>query len=428
MLWRGDDMDGSDVDLLVLDEAADELAALLSGAGLAPRPGEPGHVVWDGRGLPIDVLRATAWPSWYPALPAVLRRAEARAEAPPVASAEDRLLILAAEAVAGRPLEKVARRSRALLANPGTEQRLAALAREERMDGLRSLVVRPEALLGAARRGRLPYPRAAATALRSPGARAALRARLQARAGRALGWGGAAAHRWRSAGAGRPLLVTFSGMDGAGKSTVVTAVERHLSTRGLPAQVAWARLGSEGEVLNRLALPVKRLLRREGTIADPVAAGGPTTARVQDSRERSGRRRPMSWAWIALVAAINARSYRRSADARWHGLAVVCDRWAIDAVVDLELRYGEHRLARAILRRLPPRPDLAVVLSLDAATAAVRKPGDQASRVLREMERLYALRASGGDAVVVDATAPRERVERQVLELVDQLIAERSAG
>ena len=428
MLWRGDDLTGSDVDLLASGDAGEDLAALLSDAGLEPRPAEPGHVVWTGRGLPLDVLRASAWPSWYPSLSGMLRRAEPRDGSPPVATAEDRLLILAAEAVGGRPVGKLAARARALLTDPSVAERLEALAAEERLEGLASLVEDPERLRAAARRGRLSYRRAAALAVRIPPARSALRARLAARAARALGRRGAAAHRWTLPRGERPLLITFSGMDGAGKSTAVEAVERHLRARGLPVHVAWARLGSEGEVLNRLALPVKRFLRREGTIADPIAAGGPSTPRVQDAREATGRRRTMSWAWIVLVAVINARTYRRSADARREGVSVVCDRWAIDALVDLELRYGGHWAARVVLRRLPPRPDLAVLLSLDAATAGVRKPGDQAQRVLREMERLYAVRASEDDTVVLDASAPRERVETEVLELVDRAVEERAVS
>jgi thymidylate kinase len=423
VLWRGDDLSGSDVDLLAQDEIADQLAALLFDTGLTPAPAEPGHVVWSGAGLPVDVLRASSWPPWYPALAGVLARAVRDGPGPPVASREDRLLMLAAEAVNGRPLGKVARRARALLDGPGAARRLADLAGSEGERSLGRLVADPDRLAAAARRDRLPYPRALAVAVRSRAARAVLAARLAARLRRAHGRQGATAHRSPMPRAQRPLLITVSGMDGAGKSTVVEAIARHLQRSGLPAEVAWARLGSEGELLNRLALPVKRALRRQGTIADPVAAGGPSVTRVQDAREASGRRRPLSWLWILLVAIVNARSYRHSALARRAGVNIVCDRWAIDAVVDLELRYGEHRAARAALRRLPPRPDLTLLLSLDAATAAARKPGDQAERVLREMERLYAARAAEDAIAVVDATAPRDRVRERVLALVDRAVA-----
>lgn len=214
-------------------------------------------------------------------------------------------------------------------------------------------------------------------------------------------------------------------MDGAGKSTVAAALAAHLSEAGVPAEIAWARIGGESVLLNRLATPVKRILRRAGTVADPIAAGGPAIEKSRDPRETKGRRRLVSWVWIAIVAWANARSYRRSAGGRRRGLTVVCDRWATDALVDVELRYGSHRVAREILRRLPPRPDLAILLEIDAATAAARKPGDQAEWVLIEMERLYAVEARSSGLERVDARLPREEVGRRLVALVDALVGSR---
>lgn len=70
-----------------------------------------------------------------------------------------------------------------------------------------------------------------------------------------------------------PLLITISGMDGAGKSTAAAVIDTRLRAAGLPAEIVWARIGGESALLNRLATPVKRVLRRSGTVADPVAAG-----------------------------------------------------------------------------------------------------------------------------------------------------------
>ncbi len=218
----------------------------------------------------------------------------------------------------------------------------------------------------------------------------------------------------------RPLLVTLSGLDGAGKTTAAEDLRARLEARGRPAEVAWARLGAEREVLDSIALPVKRVVRRRGTVSDPEAVGPLATGKVRDPRESSGRRPAVSWVWIAIVALANARSYRRAAaERRRRGVTLVCDRWATDALVDLELRYGRHRLARAILRRLPPRPDLQVLLELDAATAAARKPGDQAERVLREAEGLYETEAAAAGAHRIDARLAPEAIASALLDLVE---------
>jgi hypothetical protein len=92
---------------------------------------------------------------------------------------------------------------------------------------------------------------------------------------------------------------------------------------------------------------------------------------------------------VAVVAAVNARSSRRSARLAQAGVVVVCDRWLTDALVDLELRYGHHRLAAWILRRSTPRADVAILLEIDSATSHARKPGDHALPVLERMAGLY---------------------------------------
>ena len=422
VLWRGADLGGNDVDLLVLPDGERALAATLAREGLVPAAGDPGHVVWTRPGLPpLDVLPASAWPSHYPDATGVAGRASRQPDLPPVASDEDRALIFAAEAVAGRPIKKIARRLRAILGDPGARARIEEHAEREGAPELGALAIDPEALEAAARRGRLPYVRAAAAAARGPRARAALAARAGARARRAVR--SHAAPR----GAPRPLLVTLSGMDGAGKSTAAETLLARLAAAGVPAEMSWARLGSESRLLDGLATPVKRLLRREGTTADPVAAGGPDVGKVQDERESAGRRRLVSWVWIAIVAWANARSYRDSAAGRRRGVTVVCDRWATDALVDLDLRYGRHALAEAILRRLPPRPDLAILLEIDAESAHARKPGDQAVHVLEGMQQRYARVAEEQRLVRVDATAPRAEVAERLGELVDALV-ERRAG
>ncbi len=119
VLWRGGELTGSDLDLLVLEGAERELSELLAAEGLRPRPADRGHTVWVGGDLPVDVLSASAWPRSYPALQSFLGRVRPVESGPPEASPEDRLLILAAEAVAGRPIQRIALARRGCSSFPG---------------------------------------------------------------------------------------------------------------------------------------------------------------------------------------------------------------------------------------------------------------------------------------------------------------------
>ena len=411
ILWRGEGLGGSDVDLVALPAMEARLAATLTAAGLRPALSDPGHVMWsypDGRDVAIDVLSAAGWPQYYPTLDGLRERARAVNGGLPVASPEDQLLVLAAEAVGGRPVEKVLRRARPLLEAPGTRERLEALAMAEGMKPLAALVADPARLERSARRGRLPYPRAILTAMRSRAARAALRERIAGRLGR------------RSRRADRGVLVTLSGMDGAGKSTFTAAVRAHLEAQGLPVRDEIVRIGRRGDTLDKIALPVKKILRREGSTADPVAAGD-EAAKASGRAPDEAPRRGIGWAWTVIVAAENALACRRVARGR-RGANIVTDRWLTDHLVDFELRYGRHPLGTWILRTGVPRADVGVLLEIDAETSAARKPGDQAPAVTARMEERYSTLASELGLVRVDGRAPREDVEAAVLALVDSAI------
>jgi thymidylate kinase len=416
LLWRGEELGGSDIDLLVRPAAAGELAVTLREAGFRPSAGDPGQVVWRGRdGVVVDVLSAAAWPGLYPELRGVFERSGPDEHGIPVASDEDRLLMLAAEAVAGRPLAKVARKAGALVSRPGARERLESLAGAQRARPLARLVADPERLAARASRGRLPYPPAVAAALRSPCARAALAARVRARARRLARPGP------------RGLLVTLSGMDGSGKSSAAAVARERLEEAGLLVEVAWVRLAQERE-LRWIGTPFKWLLRPTGRIADPVAAAAPGTAALaaaaaERASSRPRRRGPVGWCWTLVVAAVSGRSHRRAARGRRAGRTVVCDRGPVDSVVDLELRYGRHRLGEAVLTLVTPRPDLAIWLDVDARLAAERKPGDQDEGVLRRMEALYAERAGRAGLVHVDGRSGREQVRAEVERLLDELLA-----
>ena len=412
LLWRGEDLDGSDVDLVVLPQAEARMSAVLAAAGLRPALSDPGHVMWSaqgGSGVMVDVLSAARWPAYYPPLERVRTRAEGGRAGLPVASPEDRLLMLAAEAVTGRPLAKVVRRARRLVDSPDAPDRLARVASEEGLEPLAGLIEDPDRLARRERRGRLPYPHAAALALRSQAARSALRERIAARLG--------SDRRSRR----RGMLITLSGMDGAGKSTFTAAIRAHLESRGLDARDEIVRIGRRGATLDKIAVPVKKLLRREGGTADPVAAGD-EAAKASGRPPEEAPRRGIGWLWTVIVALENAMAARRIARGRRES-SIVTDRWLLDYLVDFELRYGRHPLGARILRAGVPSPDIAFLLEIDAATSAQRKPGDQAPAVLARMEEKYAALAPELGLIRVDGRAPREHVEATVVALVDSLIA-----
>jgi thymidylate kinase len=182
--------------------------------------------------------------------------------------------------------------------------------------------------------------------------------------------------------------VTLSGIDGSGKSTTALELAAGLEADGHVPWVSWSRLAADKNLLDLIALPIRRVMRRRDSIADPVAAGD-LTATNAVRPVRSGWD-PVAWAWVLVVSWLTVRNWRRVSRLRRRGLVVICDRWLIDALVDLEARYGRRGTAIWLLRHGVPRADLEILLEIDADTSTRRKPGDQAPRVLEVMARRYA--------------------------------------
>jgi len=211
-------------------------------------------------------------------------------------------------------------------------------------------------------------------------------------------------------------------MDGSGKSTLADTIRRHLEQGGEPVEPAWIGLASDGRLLDRLAMPLKRVLRPARSTADPAAALDPSARRAAapTAAGAAGRTGVVARGWI-VVAGLTARGLRRAGRRRRAGATVLCDRWLTDALVDLELRYGRHRAAEALLARLAPRVDLALLLTVEAETAGRRKPGDRAPAVLERMKRLYARNGARTGATVLDGRRGADVVSREALALVDAL-------
>ncbi len=417
ILWHGPDLTGSDVDVLVLQDHEHAVARALLDAGLSPAPQGDGRVLWrafDGSAVVADVMPARSWPAHYPSLAGVTRRSE-RGDAPlRVSSPADRLLIRAADAVAGRPLEHVLRKARPLLAEPGWRERLLAVAHGERSVALARLFDEPSPLAASGPGELLPARTALGLAVRSPAARSALRMRIA----------GALRRERREkpppGGSERGLLIALSGMDGAGKSVTAIELAARLERAGHRPFIVWNRLAADTDLLDLIAAPARLLLGRRGRTGERIVGQG-------DARHRG----TVEWAWVLIVALLAARACRRAGRPRRRGVAVICDRWLVDALVDLEVRYGRHGAAEWLLRRATPRADLAVLLEIDPATAASRKPGDQPRPVLDAMARRYASVAAelgfppaaagaSGNRLRIDATAGRTVVVARVSEVLAQ--------
>jgi thymidylate kinase len=162
-----------------------------------------------------------------------------------------------------------------------------------------------------------------------------------------------------------PQIITFSGIDGAGKTTQISTLAAYLSQRGY--RVAEVRFWDDVAVLSKLRAGVSlTLLRKDATTTDNASLRNDKNVRT----------------WYLMLARsgfyfLDALSLRRVVSRlRNSGQFefIIFDRYLYDQLVQIRPR---HWLARAYIRlllSLAPTPEFPFILDASPDEAFARKP------------------------------------------------------
>ena len=164
----------------------------------------------------------------------------------------------------------------------------------------------------------------------------------------------------------RTLLISFSGIDGAGKSTQIDNVCRTIEQEGLQYRLLtfWddaARLKSVREGAGHrifggdkgVGSPEKPIERRDKNVRSPLMTLVRLGLYTLDA--------------LSLRSVAN-RALRSGAD------VVIFDRYIFDELANLDLSNPAARLYIRAIARLVPRPQLAMILDANPEQAHKRKP------------------------------------------------------
>jgi thymidylate kinase len=163
----------------------------------------------------------------------------------------------------------------------------------------------------------------------------------------------------------KSVLITFSGIDGAGKSTQLEKLLAHLRAQGIPVRqlVFWDNVAVFRQARSGFS---RRVLQSDGRVGTPERPAMRQDKNLQNWRLFLGR------SFLHLLDIISLRRVLRNEDGR--AAIIVFDRYIYDQLAALPLERWWARSFARLLLHLAPRPQISYVLDAVPEQARARKP------------------------------------------------------
>lgn len=202
------------------------------------------------------------------------------------------------------------------------------------------------------------------------------------------------------------ILISFSGIDGAGKSTQIERFCAHLDGSGFRARVYqfWNNIAT----LTRLRESGARsLFKGDAGVGTPLAP--------VNRRDKNVQSWPMTCVRLCTYFGDAVSTYIFVKRALRSGVDVlILDRYIYDELANLPLKIPLLRAYARLIAAIVPKPDIAFILDAEAADARARKPEYPTDFLHRSRQSYLKLCDLIGGLTVISPSS-MQQVEREIL-------------
>jgi thymidylate kinase len=213
----------------------------------------------------------------------------------------------------------------------------------------------------------------------------------------------------------KPVLITFSGIDGAGKSTQIEKLCTYLMAEGIPVrQLAfWDHVAVFRTARSGFS---RHVLQSDGSVGSPDRPAARRDKNLQSWPLFAGR------SVLHLLDVVNL--WRVVRKEKTEGVVIIFDRYIYDQLAALPMKTGWARVFARLLLRVAPTPEISYLLDAVPEEALARKPEYPLEFMRKYRSSYLELRDIAGMELI--PAADPEEVHAAILERFSHRVASAS--